>query len=228
MHRHRGLEIPTALDDACRPQRTALVLYDLQQGILGQIAERERVVARCRALLDAARAAGVRTVFLRHVTLPVELMGAGQMRMWLAWQRAADPGAVVSPFPPAAPQSQIVAELAPGPGEAVLDKVTMSDFEGTPLGFALRDCGVTTVVLAGVALEIGVDLTARHTADLGFVPVLATDACAAGDDEAGERALETLAFAGDTMFVEVDELRAVWAPGEAPPTSTGGAARARA
>ena len=210
VHRHRGLEIPAGLAEACRPQRTALVLYDVQEGILDQISDRDRVVARCRALLDAARAAGVRTLFMRHVTLPVELMGAGQMRMWLAWQRASDPGAVVSPFPPDAPQSRIVDELAPGPGEAVLDKLTMSAFEGTPLAFALRDCGVTTVLLAGVALEIGVDLTARHAADLSFVPVLATDACASGDEEAGERALETLAFAGDTILAEVDQVREAW------------------
>ena len=98
----------------------------------------------------------------------------------------------------------------PGPGEAVLDKLTMSGFEGTPLAFALRDCGVTTVVLAGVALEIGVDLTAGHAADLGFVPVLATDAGGSGDDEAGDRALETLAFAGDAVLAEADEVREAW------------------
>jgi nicotinamidase-related amidase len=123
----------------------------------------------------------VRVVFVRHVTLPVQLMGVAQMRLWLSWQRASSPTQVVSPFPPEAPQSQIVREVAPGPGEAVLDKLTMSAFEGTPVTYILRDCGVTTVVLAGVALEIGIEPTARHAADLGFIPVVATDACGAGN-----------------------------------------------
>lgn len=213
VHRHRDLEVPTTLAEACRPNRTALMLYDLQEGILRQIPERDRVLARAAALLQAAREADVRVVFVRHVTLPVELMGMAQMRLWLSWQRASSPNHVVSPFPPDAPQSQIVREVAPGPGEAVLDKVTMSAFEGTPVTYVLRDCGVTTVVLAGVALEIGIEPTARHAADLGFVPVVATDACAAGDMEAGLRTLEALRFAGDALLCEVHELREIWQGG---------------
>ena len=205
--------MPTTLAEACRPDRTALVLYDLQAGILRQIAERERVLARAAALLQAAREAKVRVLFVRHVTLPVELMGVSQMRMWLAWQGASAPEEVVSPFPRDAPESQIVAEVAPGPGEAVLDKLTMSAFEGTPLTFVLRDCGVTTVVLAGVALEIGIEPTARHAADLGFIPVIATDACGAGNAEAGRRTLEALSFIGDALQCEVDELHEIWASG---------------
>ena len=213
MHRHRGLEVPTTLAEACRPDRTALVLYDLQAGILRQIAERERVLARAAALLQAARQAHVRVLFVRHVTLPVELMGVSQMRMWLAWQGASTPADVVSPFPRDAPESQIVPEVAPGPGDAVLDKLTMSAFEGTPLTFVLRDCGVTTVVLGGVALEIGIEPTARHAADLGFIPVIATDACGAGDAQAGRRTLEALSFIGDALQCEVDDLREIWASG---------------
>lgn len=213
MHRHRGLDVPTTLAEACRPDRTALVLYDLQAGILRQIADRERVLTRAAALLQAAREASVRVLFVRHVTLPIELMGVSQMRMWLAWQGASTPEEVVSPFPPDAPETQIAAEVAPGPGEAVLDKLTMSAFEGTALTFVLRDCGVTTVVLGGVALEIGIEPTARHAADLGFIPVIATDACGAGNAEAGRRTLEGLRFLGDALQCEVDELREVWASG---------------
>ena len=186
------------------------MLYDLQEGILRQIRERDRVLERAAALLHAARETGVRVVFVRHVTLPVELMGLAQMRLWMSWQRASSPDQVVSPFLPDAPASQIVAEVAPGPGEAVLDKLTMSAFEGTPLAYVLRDCGVTTVVLAGVALEVGIEPTARHAADLGFVPVVATDACGAGDTDAGLRTLEALRFAGDSLLCEVQELREIW------------------
>ena len=210
MHRHRGLDVPTTLAEACRPDRAALVLYDLQAGILNQIAGRDRLLARTAALLEMARAAAVRVIFVRHVTLPVELMGVGQMRMWLAWQRASSPAEVVSPFPPDAPQTRIVDDVAPRRGEAILDKLTMSAFEGTPLAYVLRDCGVVTVVLAGVALEIGIEPTARHAADLGFVPVVARDACGAGDEEAGRRTLDALDFAGDALLCDTEDLRNVW------------------
>jgi nicotinamidase-related amidase len=160
------------------------------------------VVAGTLRALQAARAAGARTIFLRHVTLPTELMGSAQLRMWMAWQRAPTAGDVVSPFPPSAPQTQLVPELAPEPGEAVLDKLTMSAFEGTPLDIVLRDCGVTAVALAGVALEIGIEPTVRHAADLGYVPVVVTDACGSGDAEAGRRSLDALRFAGDALLTD--------------------------
>jgi biuret amidohydrolase len=197
-----GIAIPRTLEEACDPRRLALVVYDMQAGILGQIADRERVVAQVTRVLEAARAASVRTVFTRHVTLPTELMGASQMRMWMAWQRAERAADIVSPFPPDAPATQLVPELTPNPREAVLDKVTMSAFEGTPLDIVLRDCGIASVAIVGVALEVGVEPTVRHAADLGYLPIVVTDACAAGDPAAGERSLETLAFAGDALLTD--------------------------
>jgi len=202
-HRH-GLAVPRTLEEACEPRRTALLVYDMQAGVLGQIADRDRVIQGVQRALEAARSSGVRTLFVRHVTLPTELMGASQLRMWTAWQRAATAADVVSPFPPDAPQTQIVEEVAPGGGEAVLDKLTMSAFEGTPLNIVLRDCGIGTVAIVGVALEIGIEPTVRHAADLGYVPVVLTDACGAGDAEAGERSLAALRFAGDAILTDVE------------------------
>jgi len=201
-HLH-GLPIPRTLDEACDPSRLALVVYDMQVGILGQIADRERVVAQVVRMVEAARAAHVRTVFMRHVTLPTALMGAAQVRMWMAWQRAGHAADVVSPFPAQAPQTSLIPELAPNADEAVMDKVTMSAFEGTPLDIVLRDCGVTAVAIAGVAMEVGIEPTARHAADLGYIPIVVTDACGAGDAAAGERALATLEFAGDAILTDV-------------------------
>ena len=119
--------------------------------------------------------------------------------MWMAWQRAERAQDVKSVFPSEAAHVDIVPELAPGEDEAVFDKVTMSAFEGTPLDLVLRDCGVSAVAILGVALEIGVEPTVRHGADLGYLPILITDACGAGNLEAGRRSLASLEFAGDAL-----------------------------
>ncbi len=203
-----GLRIPQSLEDVCRPERLALLVYDMQVGILEQIAEPAKVIANVREVLDVARSAGVRTYFTRHVTLPVELMGVAQLRMWRAWQRVERLEDVRSPFLPDAPQTQIVPALQPTEKEAVLDKLTLSAFAGTPLELALRGAGVETIAIVGVATEIGVEPTARHAGDLGFVPVVVTDACAAGNAEAGARAIETLAFLGDAFLTDVAGFRA--------------------
>jgi biuret amidohydrolase len=207
-----GLQVPLSLDEVISdPRRLALLVYDMQVGILGQIADGDRVLGQVLKVLDAARAAQVRTIFARHVTLPTELMGISQLRMWRSWQRVPSAAEVSSPFPPGAAHSQLVPELAPTPREAVLDKITMSAFEGTWLDIALRDCGIVAVAVVGVALEIGVEPTVRHAADLGYIPVLITDACGAGDAQAGQRSLDSLRFTGDALLTDVDQFCTVLA-----------------
>ena len=202
MEQLNGLEVPRTVEEVCRPESLALLVYDMQVGILEQIADRERVIATVGEVLQSARTAGVRTYFTRHVTLPVELMGVAQLRMWRAWQQVERLEDVRSPFPPAASQTQIVSELAPTAREAVLDKLTMSAFAGTPLELALRDAQVRALAIVGVAIEIGIEPTVRHASDLGFIPVVITDACAAGNAAAGARAIETLGFLGDAMLTD--------------------------
>jgi nicotinamidase-related amidase len=208
MDQRNGLDVPETLEEICRPDRLALLIYDMQVGILGQIADADRVVEKVKQALGAARAAGVRTYFTRHVTLPVELMGVAQLRMWRTWQQVERLEDVTSPFLPDAPQTQIVDELAPTAKEAVLDKLTLSAFAGTPLELALRGADVRALAIAGVATEIGIEPTVRHAGDLGFIPVVLTDACAAGNAEAGQRAIETLRFLGDAVLTDVAQFSA--------------------
>ena len=202
MERVEGLEIPQTLEEACDPRHLALLVYDMQIGILRQIEDGETVTRRVSHVLQAARAARVRTVFVRHVTMPRRLMGAAQLRMWKAWQGRESAAKVVSAFPAGADHVRIAPEVEPTGEEAVFDKVTMSAFEGTPLDIVLRDCGVTAVAVIGVALEVGVEPTVRHAADLGYLPIVVTDACGAGDRAAAARSLEALRFGGDAILTD--------------------------
>jgi biuret amidohydrolase len=202
-----GLNVPQSINEVCRRESLGLLVYDMQVGILEQIADRDRVIQSVRGVLEAARSAGVRTYFTRHVTLPVELMGVAQLRMWRAWQGVDRLEDVRSPFLPDAPQTQIVSELRPNEQEAVLDKLTLSAFAGTPLELALRGAGVGAIAVVGVATEIGIEPTVRHAGDLGFIPVVVTDACAAGNAEAGARSMDSLRFLGDALLTDVAGFR---------------------
>jgi nicotinamidase-related amidase len=206
-----GLDIPESLADACDPRRTALIVYDMQEGVLRQIGQRTEITARVTELLAAARRAGVRVFFLRHMSMPRELMGVFQFRMAMAWQRVDSPEAVQPWFTRDSPGFQLVPEMSPLPSEAVFDKITMSAFEGTPLDIAMRDCGLTAFIIAGVATEIGIEPTVRHGADLGYIPIVATDACGGGHAEAAARALDSLAFQGDAMLASVGQISAALA-----------------
>jgi nicotinamidase-related amidase len=204
--RFEGLEIPESLEDALVPSRLALVVYDMQVGVLGQIAGGDRVLANVVRVLDAAREKRVRTIFMRHYMLPSALAGAFQLRQAKTWQHAARAADTRPLIPHGSPGFQLAPELEPRPDEAILDKITMSAFEGTPLDIILRDCGVTAYLIAGVALEVGIEPTVRHSTDLGYVPIVVHDACGSGDPAAGERTLESLTFTGDAILATTDEV----------------------
>jgi len=201
-----GLSIPQTLEEVCDPQRIALLVYDMQVGILSQIKNPEQITGQVRKVLNAARDAGMRVFFSRHLSLSKELMGMFQFRMAMTWQRVDSPDEVNPWFLRDAPGFQIIPELSPLPTEGVFDKLTMSAFEGTWLDFALRDCGINAFIIVGVATEIGIEPTARHGADLGYVPVLVTDACGAGSEEAAKRSIESLKFTGDALITNTETI----------------------
>jgi biuret amidohydrolase len=197
-----GLKIPQSLDEACNPARLALIVYDMQVGILRQLPDAGEVVGRVLRVLEAAREAGVRVVFLRHMSLPNELAGVFQLRMAMAWQKVERAEEVSPWFLRDSPGFELTPELSPRSTEAVFDKITMSAFEGTPLPIVLRGCGLNAFAIVGVATEIGIEPTVRHGADLGFIPILVADACGAGDQVAAERALDSVRFAGDAFVTD--------------------------
>ena len=207
-----GIAINVDLSDLADRRRTALLVYDMQVGICSQIPGSDRVIERCLAAVAAARGVGMRIVFSRHLSNPASWMGATQYRTAMAWQRTLDPRAVKPWFPRDAPATAIVADLAPTADDLVIDKFAMSAFEGTPLAYAMKDCGLTGLAICGIALEIGIEPTVRHATDLGFVPIVLTDACGAGSAEAGARTLDAMRFIGEAILTEVDPFTAALAP----------------
>jgi biuret amidohydrolase len=206
MKRVHGLSIPETLEEVCDPQRVGLVIYDMQVGILSQVKNGDQVTQQVLKVLTTARDAEVRVFFSRHLSLPKELMGAFQFRMAMAWQHTDSPEDVSPWFLRDSPGFQITSELQPRPTEGVFDKLTMSAFEGTWLDFALRDCGINAFIIVGVATEIGIEPTIRHGADLGYIPVLVTDACGTGNEEAAQRSIESLKFAGDALITNTERI----------------------
>ena len=101
------------------------------------------------------------------------------------------------------PGFAVVPELAPRPSEAIIDKITFSAFEGTPLAIILRDCGLNAFAICGIATEIGIDPTVRHGADLGLIPVVVANACGAGHGEAAERSMANIAHMADAIVTNV-------------------------
>src|SRR6516162_9592296 len=204
MRRRSGLDIPKTLEDACDPATMALIVYDMQAGVLRQLPDGgAEAIERVSRVLAAARAGGYPVFFTRHMSLPVRLLGITQLRTAMSWQQVDDPEKVESWFLRDTPGFEILEELSPRRDEAVFDKLAMSAFAGTPLEMALRDLGIRAFAIAGVALEIGIGPTIWHAVDLGFIPVVVTDACGGRDQQAMRRVLDDLRFSGDAMLTDI-------------------------
>ena len=178
----------------------------MQVGIVNQIENAPQITERVVQVLDAARAAGIRVFFTRHMSLPKELMGVSQFRMAMAWQRVKSVDEVKPWFLRDSPGFHLMPEMNPLPSEAIFDKISMSAFVGTPLDMALRDCRIQSFAIVGIAMEIGIEPTVRHGTDLGYIPVVVKDACGFGHRDAAERSIASLEFAGDALLTNVETI----------------------
>jgi nicotinamidase-related amidase len=152
--------------------RTALVVIDLQRGIVGFPAEPHpgtEVVANAARLAAAFRAAGG-TVVLVHVTPSQD--GKDGLR---PITDAPAPGR--GQMPP--DWAEFAPEMTPQPGDIVITKRQWGAFYGTELDLQLRRRGVDTIVLCGIATDMGVESTARDAFERAYQQIFVEDAMAA-------------------------------------------------
>jgi nicotinamidase-related amidase len=179
---------------ALDPKSTALVLIDLQNGILGrQLApvSAEDLLARGKALAERFRAAGA-PVVLVNVKPPLD----GPER------QVDEPSALPKVLPTG------FADLAPGlaaAGDILITKSTWGAFFRTDLDDKLKRRGVRTIVLGGVATHVGVDTTARQAWELGYELVIARDATTSLAVEPHEAAMRYI-FPRIARITESDDL----------------------
>ena len=135
----------------------------------------ETVLPAATRLVDAFRQAGRPVVFTRHGPL---LADGSDM---IARRRRRDSDALELTSAPALWHSgtfehEVIAELEPLEGELVVEKNTSSAFNSTGIEWLLRNLGVTTLVVIGVATDMCVETTARDAADRGFEVIVVEDA----------------------------------------------------
>ena len=141
--------------------RTALIIVDLQKGILSHPGVHP-IAGIVQNAATLARA-------FRHNDLPVVLVNVAGTAPGRTEQ-------ALSPGPRAADWAELVPELNRQPRDHGVTKRTWGAFKDTDLEDYLKGRGVTQVVVAGVATSIGVESTAREAYELGFNVTLAVDA----------------------------------------------------
>jgi nicotinamidase-related amidase len=165
------------------PRTTALVMIDLQHGIVSRPVapySGAQVVANAKPLADALRARGGTVVWVRVLLNDILAMPAD------APTRTPD-----APLAPAE-ASELVPETGAQPGDVIVSKRQWGAFYGTDLEQQLRRRGIDTIVIGGIATNFGVESTARAAFDLGFKLVFVEDATSGLNEEMHHFSFEKL------------------------------------
>jgi nicotinamidase-related amidase len=184
--------IPSRAEDALDPSTTALLLWDLQEGLGGHALGVAELTARWIRLRDAAKAAGVLVVRSRHVAVRHELMPDTELWRLMRKQGVDSPTALAPYMQRDGDDVRFLPGLEPAADELVIEKTTPSLFIGTSARTSLEAAGIRSLVIAGVATDIGVDFTARHAMAVGLFPVVVEDAVGAYTDTAQQLGLGIL------------------------------------
>jgi len=181
------------------PKTSALLVMDFQTAVVEMIAaEKDALLARTAKLVEAARKAGMRVVYV------VVGFRAGYPEVSPRNQSFA-PIRESGRFAEGTAGTEVHPAVAPKPGEAVVAKHRVSAFAGTDLDMILRANGIETLVLAGIATSGVVLSTVRHGADADYRLVVVEDCCTDRDPEV-HRVLTEKVFARQTTVVKADEV----------------------
>jgi nicotinamidase-related amidase len=141
----------------------------------------EVAIPNIRRLIDACRAGGLPVVHVRIANLA----GDSSDTSWRYKQKD-------SWAPPGSKDAEILEELAPVEGEVIFNKTTSSVFPSSHADFALRNMGIDTLIMTGVATANCVESSTRGGGDLGYRVLLVEDACADLTPERHDHAIRHL------------------------------------
>jgi nicotinamidase-related amidase len=169
------------------PATTALIVIDMQRDFVepggfgaalgNDVSLLQAIIPTVARLIDGCRVAGVPVIHTRECHRPdlSDCPPAKRLRGKPAL-RIGDPGPMGRILIAGEPGAGIVAELAPLPGEKVIDKPGKGAFYATDLGEYLAGLGTKSLIFAGVTTEVCVQTTMREANDRGFDCLLAHDA----------------------------------------------------
>ena len=178
-------------------QNTALLVMDMQLGILGMLPGAEALLEKVGKAIAAAREKKIPVIYVvvgfrqgaPEVNINNKGFGAGRERF-----ANADMAQFMTVHP----------DIAPADGEVTVTKRRVSAFTGSDLEVVLRSFGIQHMVLTGIATSGVVLSTLREAADKDYKLTVIEDCCADGDEEV-HRVLTTKVFPRQADVITLED-----------------------
>lgn len=186
-----GIEIFENLKEILTPAHSCLVVWDVQNGLVSRIFNRDAFIGDLKNLISRLRG---RIPIVYTLITPPEKTFRSSWAYYSMMKRFGvdDPSKLPDFMAKGSMEREIPVEIAPENGDLILEKPSASIFIGTYFEQMMKNRNIKTLIFTGIATEIGIESSARDAANRGFYPVIAEDCVSSMDPEAHHNSLANM------------------------------------
>jgi nicotinamidase-related amidase len=186
-----GITIYETLSEIASPGHSCLVVWDVQNGLVDRIFNREAFLTSLKGLIEVLR--GKMPVVYTLITPPPrEFQSSWYLYNMMRRYNVKEADKLPHFMAPGSREREVPEAVKPGKSDILLEKATASIFIGTNFENMMRNRGITTLIFTGIATEAGIESSARDASNRGFYPVVVSDCVSSMDRDAHERSLKNL------------------------------------